>query len=498
MTDVFIAVLNRAASASMILLAVMILRLIFRGSPRWILRPFWFLAAFTLINYIPFVSVFSVLPTAELVPTDIIADYSPEIDSGFEIIDRGVNGILASAATGSADPINPIETALQVASVIWIVGFIAILIYGLVGYIRLRLSVRASIALEGNVYQCDDIDTPFIFGAFKPRIYVPSGMDGKTLEYVLLHERSHVKRRDNLFKPFAFLLLAFYWFHPLVWLGYVLFCRDVELVCDSYAVDNMTPEGRRDYAETLALFSSRRGFFTMSSLAFGEISVKNRVKQVLRYGIPDFWESFAAIIVLLVVGFIMIPTPFRNEDIYRSVKNQTSHTYASERVDVPFYIPRSAIPEELSTLEYIAGAYGGNENEDREYEFKKNEYIAYEGDNTTIYLKKIYARIHWDVDPEYYVHFVFEIDPDLSMDGGVFLSMFGPDYDPFAIGDDAFTPAADLKDANTTYEDAMYLISYTQNSKDDIRFSIPLAKLLATEGDLSFVYDLERYTYNRK
>lgn len=370
------------------------------------------------------------------------------------------------------------------------------MIYGLVGYIRLRLSVRASIALEGNVYQCDDIDTPFILGAFKPRIYIPSGMEGKTLEYVLLHERSHVKRRDNLFKPFAFLLLAFYWFHPLVWLGYVLFCRDVELVCDSYAVDNMTPEGRRDYAETLALFSSRRGFFTVSSLAFGEIAVKNRVKQVLRYGIPDFWESFAAIIVLLVVGFIMIPTPFNHEHIYWSVRNQTSHSYTSRRVDVPFYISRSVIPEELSTLEYVAGKYDREEYY-REYKFKRNEYIAYEGDNTTIYLKKIYADIQWGLDPEYYVHFVFEIDPDLSMDGGVFLSMFAPDYNPIALGNGP-TWAADLKDANATYDDAFVLVSEAVDGREYIVFSIPLAKLLSTEGDLSFVYDLERYTYNRK
>ena len=498
MTDLFIAVLNRAASASMILLVVMILRLIFRGSPRWILRPLWCLTAFSLVNYlINIISAFSILPTAELVPKDIISDYRPEIDSGFETIDRGVNGLLASVATGSADPINPIETAFQVASVIWIVGFIAILIYGLIGYIRLRLSVRASIVLEGNVYQCDDIDTPFILGAFKPRIYVPSGMDEKTLRYVLLHERSHVKRRDNLFKPFAFILLAVYWFNPLVWLGYVLFCRDVETVCDSYAVDNMTPDGRRDYAETLAFFSARRGFFAVSSLAFGEVAVKNRVKQVLKYDIADFWESFAAIIVLLVVGFIMIPTPFRNEDIYMSVKNQTSHIYTSERVDVRFDIPRSAIPEDLSTLKYIAGAYGENENENREYEFKKNEYIAYEGDNTTIYLKKIYARIEWGLDPEYYVRFVFEIDPELSMDGGVFLSAFAPNYDPLAF-DTHSTWAADLKDANATYEDAFVLVSEAVDDREYIVFSIPLAKLLATEGDLSFVYDLERYTYNRK
>ena len=260
----------------------------------------------------------------------------------------------------------------------------------------------------------------------------------------------------------------------------------------------MTPEGRRDYAETLALFSSRHGFFTVSSLAFGEISVKNRVKQVLRYGIPDFWESFAAIILLLVVGFIMIPTPFRNEDIYRSVKNQTSHTYTSERVDVRFDIPRSAIPEDLSTLKYIAGAYGENENENREYEFKKNEYIAYEGDNTTIYLKKIYAGIEWALDPEYYVHLVFEIDPELSMDGGVFLSVFAPDYDPMSLGGDGLAWSADLEDANNTYEDALVVTSMGGEHRDYIEFSIPLAKLLATEGDLSFVYDLERYTYNRK
>ena len=496
MTDVFIAVLNRAASASMIILAVMILRLIFRGSPRWILRPFWFLAAFALINYIPIFSVSSLLPTAELVPKDIISDYRPEIDSGFEMIDRGVNGLLASVATGSADPINPIEIAFQVASVIWIVGFIAILIYGLVGYARLRLSVRASIVLEDNVYQCDDIDTPFILGTFKPRIYVPSGMEGKTLEYVLLHERSHIKRGDHICKPFAFLILAFYWFHPLVWLGYVFFCRDVELVCDSYAVDNMTPEGRRDYAETLALFSSRRGFFTVSSLAFGEIAVKNRVKQVLRYGIPDFWESFAAIIVLLVVGFTMIPTPLSHEHIYWSVRKQTDHSYTSRRVDIPFYIPRSVIPEELSTLEYVAGKYDREEHY-KEYKFKRNEYIAYEGDNTTIYLKKIYTNVQWGLDPEYYVNFVFEIDPDLSMDGGAFLSMFAPDYSPIALGNGP-TWAADLTDANATYDDAFVLVGEAIDDREYIVFSIPLAKLLATEGDLSFVYDLERYTYNRK
>ena len=498
MTDLFIAVLNRAAAASWVILAVMVLRLVFRRSPRWILRPLWCLAAFSLVNYlINVISTFSILPTAELVPADIVSDFTPKIDSGFSLIDRGVNGILSSAVTGSAEPTNPIETAFLVASVIWIVGFVAILIYGLIGYIRLHLTVRASIFTEGNVYQCDDIDTPFILGVFKPRIYVPSGMDEKTLGYVLLHERSHVKRKDYLFKPFAFLLLAFYWFHPLVWLGYILFCRDVETVCDSYAVDNMTPEGRRDYAETLALFSTRRGFFAVSSLAFGEIAVKNRVKKVLRYDIADFWESFAAVILLLAVGFFVVPTPFKNEDVYNSVRGEIHHTYTARLVDIPFVIPRSAIPEDLSTLKYIAGAYGENENENREYEFKKNEYIAYKGDNTTIYLNEIYARVQFGLDPEYYVFFVFELSSELAEDRGEFLAVdMSKDLLSFWGDGDARTYEPDLEDANTTYERALHLVAL--GPEDSFCLCIPLSKLLATEGDLGFTYELYLVSYDEK
>ena len=498
MTGVFIAVLNRAAAASWVILAVMVLRLVFRRSPRWILRPLWCLAAFSLVNYcINLISTFSILPTAELVPKDIVSDFTPGIDSGFGLVDRGVNGVLSSVATDSAAASNPIDGAFSVASTVWLVGIAAILIYGLVGYIRLRLSVRASIAASGNVYQCDDIDTPFILGIFKPRIYVPSGMDEKTLGYVLLHERSHVKRKDYLFKPFAFMLLAFYWFHPLVWLGYILFCRDVETVCDSYAVDNMTPDGRRDYAETLALFSTRRGFFAVSSLAFGEIAVKNRVKRVLKYDIADFWESFAAVILLLAVGFFVVPTPFRNEDVYNSVRGEIHHTYTARLVDIPFVIPRSAIPEELSTLEYVAGAYGGNENEYKEYEFKKNEHVAYKGNNTTIYLKEIYARIQYGLDPEYYVFFVFELSSELAEDRGEFLAvdMSKDLLSYWGDGDDrTFEP--DLEDANTTYERALHLVALGPD--DSFCLAIPSSKLLATEGDLRFIYELYLVSYEEK
>ena len=488
MTDVFIAVLNRAASASMIILAVMILRLILRGSPRWILRPLWGLAAIALVNFIPFVSIFSILPTAAVIPGDIVNDYTPKIDSGVDFIDSGVNGYLSSIATGSLDSVDPIETAFSVASMIWLAGIAVILIYGLVGYIRLRLSVRASIALEGNVYQCDDIDTPFILGAFKPRIYIPSGMEEKALEYVLLHERSHIKRGDHICKPFAFLILAFYWFDPLVWIAYVLFCRDVEVVCDSYAVDGMTPAGRRDYAETLAYFGRRRGFFAVSSLAFGEIAIKNRVKRVLRYDSADFWESAAAILILVAVAFLLIPTPFRNIDIYVNVVERRAYSYASERIDVPFKIERSAIPSDL------LDADGG------EHAFKKNEVISYKGKNTTIYLKKVYVQ-DMRFDEDEYIGFIFKISTDLPQDGGVFLSMYMPSYgkDSFeSMFEDPYTWLVDVSDSQTTYPDALKYVGGGPAINEEITFVMPKSLFLSTEGDLSFVYDLEEVVYEQK
>ncbi|MDE7186911.1 MAG: M56 family metallopeptidase, partial [Lachnospiraceae bacterium] len=299
------------------ILAVLVLRLFLKKAPKWLSCVLWAIVAVRLVCPVSFESAFSLIPSAETVSPEAV-NYAkePEIDSGVPVIDNVLNPIVrenfAQAPGASA---NPLQVWIWMASVIWAAGLTVMLGYALVSCLRIRGKVRESAPLRDNIRICDAVQSPFILGVIRPRIYLPSGMDEKQMTYVLAHERAHLRRGDHFWKPFAYMLLAVYWFHPLVWAAYLLFCRDVELACDEKAVKDMDLDGKKAYCRALLACSMPGRVMLSYPLAFGEGRVRQRVKLILHYKKPAFWVVTAAVIVCGAVAVCFLTDPRPGNDV---------------------------------------------------------------------------------------------------------------------------------------------------------------------------------------
>lgn len=310
MSEIFLLLLNKSLTAGWIILAVLLLRLLLRRAPRWITCLLWGVAGVRLLLPFSVESVLSLIPSKEPIPYDIIVRPVPSVSTGVPLLNSTLNPILAGTFTQTAEngP-SPIEIALTVGAWVWVIGVAALLLYGAVSYWRLKRQVRVSLRQNDNIYLCDDIDTPFILGIFRPRIYLPSHLAAETVDAVIAHEKAHLRRRDHWIKPLGFLLLAVYWFHPLVWVGYLLLCRDIEAACDEKVVKTMDTTARKAYSTALVQCSAHRRTVMACPLAFGEVGVKARVKAVLNYKKPAFWVVVAAVIVGVAVAVCFLTDP---------------------------------------------------------------------------------------------------------------------------------------------------------------------------------------------
>lgn len=315
MDAIFIKILNLSVMASWIVLAVLLLRLLLRRAPRWVSCAMWAIVALRLALPFSLEAVISLIPSGETIPQNITMTPTPTIESGFDRVDEVVNPIISTTlAPNPGDSANPLQIITAVAAQLWLVGIAVMLIYAVVSYVRLARRVRASICYRDNIYFCDYIDIPFILGVFRPRIYIPSGMSEEALGYVLEHEGAHLRRGDHITKQLGFLLLAVYWFNPIIWLAYILFCRDVEAACDERVIAKLGAESKKDYSEALLSCSSGRRAIITYPLAFGEVGVKSRVKSVLNYQKPAFWIVIAAAIIAIAAAVCLLTIPQKSAD----------------------------------------------------------------------------------------------------------------------------------------------------------------------------------------
>ncbi len=367
MEGVFLKVLNMAVNASWLILAVVVLRLLLRRSPRWIFCLMWALVAFRLICPLTLKGALSLIPSAEPIPQDIAMMGTPSIDSGIQAVDHVVNPVVQEYFTPDpATSMNPLQGVVFLASAVWLLGIALMLIYAAVSYYRVCKKVRVSMPLEEHrVFACDGIRTPFILGVFRPAVYVPSDLSEERLDYVLAHERAHLKRKDHWWKPLGFLILSVYWFHPLCWLSYILFCRDLELCTDESVIKEKSLAYRKSYSEALLACSVPGRKSVACPLAFGEVGVKARIKSVLNYRKPAFWMILAAIAALLAVVFCFLSDPSedtREEDQGTSTEGTPQETEASQNAELPGETAEENLtPEEekilLSTLREWARAF---------------------------------------------------------------------------------------------------------------------------------------------
>lgn len=314
MTNLFLGFLNRSLSAAVLIFAVVLVRLAFKKAPKWLLCALWALAAVRLLCPFSIESVLSLIPSAEPVQPEIVYSAAPAITSGIPAVDAIVNPPLQAAFT--PDPVqsaNPLQILTWLAAWVWLGGCAVLILYAAISALRLRLRVRTAVRLEGNVFQSEFVPSPFILGVIRPRIYLPFGLEPGAQDMVLAHERAHLKRGDQLWKPLGFLLLTAYWFNPVCWLAYVLFCRDIEAACDEKVVRELGENCKTAYSRALLQCSVPRRMITACPLAFGETGVKGRIKSVLNYKKPAFWVVLAAVFVSIAVAVCFLTDPKRED-----------------------------------------------------------------------------------------------------------------------------------------------------------------------------------------
>ena len=316
MAAVFLKLLNLSISASWLVLAVLVLRLISKRSPKWMNVLLWGIVALRLVLPFSIESALSLIPSAETVsPTAVQFAPAPTITSGVSVIDNAVNPSLSEhfAAVPTAS-VNPLYVWTEIAGWVWLIGLGAMLLYALASYLRLRRRVSVSLPIQDNIYLCDAISSPFILGVVKPHIYLPSGLDEVQRQNVLSHERAHLARRDHWWKPLGFALLAVYRFNPVLWLAYALLCRDIELACDERVIRTMDESAVKTYSTVLLACSMPRKAVITCPLAFGEVGVKERVRNALHYKKPAFWVVAVSVAVCVVVAVCFLTNPPTDTD----------------------------------------------------------------------------------------------------------------------------------------------------------------------------------------
>ena len=324
MSDLFLRLLNISITAGWIVLIVVLLRFVLKKAPKWIRVALWGLVALRLVLPVSIESAVSLVPSAETVQVEAVPITSAPhsygsasvpsaprtgerivIRSGFEALNSAVNPPVEK----TGEHIDTVAIVKTVAGWVWLSGAVLMLLYALISYLRLRHKVRASVKVENGVYVCDEISDPFILGVIRPKVYLPSGTDEETKAYVLAHERAHLKRLDHVWKLLGFLLLAIYWFNPLLWLAYILLCRDVELACDEKVIASLDDPGKASYSKALLNVSVSRRSIAACPLAFGEVGIKARVKSILNYKKPAFWIILVALLAGIVVAVCFLTVP---------------------------------------------------------------------------------------------------------------------------------------------------------------------------------------------
>ena len=296
MEQVFLKLLNMSITAGYLVLATLLFRLLVRRAPKLFRCVLWGLVALRLLLPISVQSRASVIPSVNTVPPEIVTTGVPQIHSGIAVMNHVVNPVLSETFSPvPASDVNPVRFTVRIAVAVWIAGVVAMLIYALVSFLRVKRTVRESARVEKGIYLCDRISSPFILGVLHPRIYLPSDTPESDWQYILAHEKAHLRRLDHLWKPFGFFLLAVYWFNPLLWVAYGLFCRDVELACDEQVLKTLGENAKKPYSRALIRCSAPRRSISVCPLAFGEDGVRTRVKSIL------CWKKSPAVILAIAI-----------------------------------------------------------------------------------------------------------------------------------------------------------------------------------------------------
>ena len=336
MNEFFLKIINMSISASWLIFAVLILRLVLKKAPKWVNVLLWGIVAIRLICPFSFESALSLIPSAETFPKKIISGPSFDVQSGITPVDNRINDYLGDRYfEGVTVPANNGNTIMTILTIVWTIGILLLVAYTVISYWRLHREIDTAVRYKDNIFQSENVSSPFALGLIKPRIYLPFKLDGQDMEHVVAHEQAHIRRKDHWWKPLGFLLLTIHWFNPLMWLAYVLLCRDIELACDEKVIKGLSNEQRADYTQALVACSVNRRMIAACPLAFGEVGVKERVKSVMNYKKPAFWVIIIAVIVCVGVAVCFLTNPKQDRYTLRIVVpagSQEEFVYTDEEV----------------------------------------------------------------------------------------------------------------------------------------------------------------------
>lgn len=336
MNEFFLKIINMSISASWLIFAVLILRLVLKKAPKWVNVLLWGIVAIRLICPFSFESALSLIPSAETFPKKIISGPSFDVQSGITPVDNRINDYLGDRYfEGVTVPANNGNTIMTILTIVWTIGILLLVAYTVISYWRLHREIDTAVRYKDNIFQSENVSSPFVLGLIKPRIYLPFKLDGQDMEHVVAHEQAHIRRKDHWWKPLGFLLLTIHWFNPLMWLAYVLLCRDIELACDEKVIKGLSNEQRADYTQALVTCSVNRRMIAACPLTFGEVGVKERVKSVMNYKKPAFWFIIIAVIVCVGVAVCFLTNPKQDRYTLRIVVpagSQEEFVYTDEEV----------------------------------------------------------------------------------------------------------------------------------------------------------------------
>lgn len=348
MDDVFLKLVNLSISASWLILAVLVLRVVLKKAPKWVMPLLWGVVALRLVCLFSIESALSLIPSAETIPSEIVTETREPVLYEQATLDIVTNPTLPSAAEV---PVGVSRQQAQVDfniySILWLAGMAALLVHALVSAGRLKRKLATAILLRDNIYESEFVDSPFVFGVVKPNIYLPMHMDEGTAAYVIAHERAHLARRDHWWKVLGYLVLALHWFNPLVWVAYILFCRDIELACDEKVVKGLDGAARADYSQALLSCAAPKRAVAACPLAFGEGNIKTRVKSALHYKKPAFWVAAAAVLAVVIVAvcFLTNPRSERGSLVWAQKLN------AADVASIELYVPAEGEARQYKKLD---------------------------------------------------------------------------------------------------------------------------------------------------
>lgn len=445
MEELFLTLVNLSLTASWLVLAVLVLRLLLRKAPRWSFCLLWGLVALRLMFPFSLESPFSLVPSTQPLPREILHTATPQIQSGIPAVNSAVNPILQEAlAPAAGASVNPTQVWSFLLSQIWLAGMVVLLLYALISWLLLKRQLATATLLEDNIRQSEQVGSPFVLGLFRPVIYLPYHIAEEDLTYVLAHERTHIRRLDHWWKLLGFVLLAVYWFHPLMWVAYLLFCRDLEGACDEKAIRALNQEERRGYSTALLNCSIRRRPVAPCPLAFGEAGVKSRVKAVMHYKKPAFWVVVIALIACMGAAVCFLTTP-REPTVYDVLMQDGYEVLGQEQVELTLTVPKSALTDDCYTGEG--------------HTFADGQVVVWQDDATTIYLHNVMPSN----ENNELLYMTFDCTYRFSICGSFVTPLLATEDS--SVSPQILLRSKILRDGTTTYPDALNLRGYGPGAK---------------------------------